>query len=1538
MLTNDDGIAVFSQLRIIRGVPGAIKLEFFFLWCSGDDPTRPDCAIPLFRNVTLMVSLLPSVITLRPLRYAGDFILTGESFSNETAPLVKVSDGAGNPVQNVSVVAFVISNVSAIDVGRPDYANQSINYIVIGSDPKLASDDPKYAYLTNQVQMTDLNGVASFQNLRVQGANSRSHLLGFYAWGVFAVWNNMEIDPAGNILVHEFTLVEPEDAGELGQGGYTLYPLRAVPRDAGQNDPWGTRGISVEGEYIGDMSVTIGNPVGSSVSRQLNVREGKRAIAVAVPYSHPSYDEELLQAVGSGLAPQAILNTRRWRQFKVIENAISAPSNAHGVANFTDVRFSIGGAEGLYRIRFFVNGNEDPDLFLWEVQSSLARVEFNASYEVQLAYATQGYLGCVATDPVFGCVGQGYVLYPPSKSVCAAQDAEVLAMKLQAYVPIQQQTANMMLQAADGAAYATDPTIPCWPLVVLSQPASGQYVVYLFNARGQGLEGKDASLYVRPDADHTRPAKSAYSLPSNPRVGIRSSWKELGGGAYVVDLESDVRVLWVQPPSCYNCSNAPFEYTFGIEGKTPTLLAGGGVHFHRFALLNDGTGNKSVAEDACGPDTEYPAFLSVQLPASNGTNGSAAQNASTIRIPLGTGLCADVIINEPLPASLVVGQPADTQLAVRVINATGHGLYGREVCLGWDDSGLVDSYSTMLAQLKAMNPLTRDFDDSDLRSCGVNVDCVRTVVVERSDGLCNVTEMDGSAVIGEVTLPYPAQLLRWLAFVRDPGIGYLGHPPTSVRGRCLQERLLLPYCQSDWYWSFVYPDVSTVRYVGLSSLNDEGLISPVPYPIPPYYVPDGSIAQAIFYEELISYDPYTTATGVQGRLTAAEVQSSPGFQPARQNDNMSLPVAVGTVTATPTSLLDLICISGDGCDPYRKLTDPGFGRLQVATSPGFLGTYYIRHDIDRAAIRVIAWPVGLFDTYPDYTRAGSAVLARDPMYGQLSLNTDSGGSILSVGSAFPFICAVNLSRPNGSPASRYRVRAAVEVARADGRWEETGAVLLRNQWSLPADANGVAACQQGFGVDWVDGALGTRPVIRLVFGIYVGSQRVLQTAASAPFVVSCPSRSLAARWVVPPNSRMIAGEHVPADQLPSLDVTLAPDWSAGAVNVVLWRPPPLEVVLVDADEGTVLGPSATPARPAIRCRLLAATQLSGRGIYVPHFVLSFDEAVLSSCVTGAYILSIRARLDWALPYALPLAAAQFEDSSANLSAPVPLLASPVPLRVSSHGVVELEVVTQPPTIVETLLPFNVSVRLLGQGLAPISDTPVVCAIDDDPAWPAAYAAFDAGGRIGQLTPVRNATAATGADGVANFMLTLVRGDPTTPLTLTFSSYFAETRTRPFRLRHHFRSLVIVSNVSADPDKAALYTVPLGTITLDPSKPRNPRTNETTQALRLQGVLVSTDPSLDTFTLDGPVIAVYDHAGLMVQGLGQVPVLPFLKTHPNHYHERRIPTLAQTHAHTCIQEIMQAQNISMKFLHIQYQRIVTQTRVYTHTNISQKCMS
>ena len=66
--------------------------------------------------------------------------------------------------------------------------------------------------------------------------------------------------------------------------------------------------------------------------------------------------------------------------------------------------FSRAGVPGIYRIRFFISGVEDPALFLWEVATSVKGMALNVSADIQRAEAAQSKYGCIKEDGVLGCI------------------------------------------------------------------------------------------------------------------------------------------------------------------------------------------------------------------------------------------------------------------------------------------------------------------------------------------------------------------------------------------------------------------------------------------------------------------------------------------------------------------------------------------------------------------------------------------------------------------------------------------------------------------------------------------------------------------------------------------------------------------------------------------------------------------------------------------------------------------------------------------------------------------------------------------------------------------------------------------------------------------------------------------------------------------------------------------------------------------------------------------------------------------------------
>jgi hypothetical protein len=394
--TNPDGVATFSDLHLKRGYPGTVRLRISLDWCEDtgcgerefeleqkglQDEKRVQ--IESFTDLTV----LPTPLNVRAVSTAPKVVQIGVPMSESGAaaarePAARVLDSDGAPVANATVVAFATANLSAIFAPRDGEAARP-RLVPVGMDRALSGQDaPKLTILKQAVAVTGADGIARFGRLMVWATTTRSAVIAFYYGGKFDLWN--AITPARGdgghaiLLVEEMALVDAEDTTQ-GTGGDSLHALRAVPRDTVKEKPWETRGKSVEGEVMTNVNVRVGFPVQQVASLRVWPVKGKRVVAVAAPYCSAEEEEEIAGSVGNEAARRAMLSSRLWRPFKVLQNAVSAASDDKGVAIFTDMSFSTSGVAGVYRIRFFVSGIEDPSLFLWQVYTSVRRIELNAS-------------------------------------------------------------------------------------------------------------------------------------------------------------------------------------------------------------------------------------------------------------------------------------------------------------------------------------------------------------------------------------------------------------------------------------------------------------------------------------------------------------------------------------------------------------------------------------------------------------------------------------------------------------------------------------------------------------------------------------------------------------------------------------------------------------------------------------------------------------------------------------------------------------------------------------------------------------------------------------------------------------------------------------------------------------------------------------------------------------------------------------------------------------------------------------------------------
>lgn len=156
-----------------------------------------------------------------------------------------------------------------------------------------------------------------------------------------------------------------------------------------------------------------------------------------------------------------------------------------------------------------------------------------------------------------------------------------------------------------------------------------------------------------------------------------------------------------------------------------------------------------------------------------------------------------MLLLAPLPPELSVGQDFGA-VTCRVVNASGQGMHGQEVCLGWEDvDDKVDGLSEALAQLRWLNPPAYGVYGKCLQNCTAALTsaasnmsvtpeqelaasclaaCQRNAVAD-SKGFCNVTDRHGyTSILGVRSqegvrssgMPYPIGLMRWRLFVRDP--------------------------------------------------------------------------------------------------------------------------------------------------------------------------------------------------------------------------------------------------------------------------------------------------------------------------------------------------------------------------------------------------------------------------------------------------------------------------------------------------------------------------------------------------------------------------------------------------------------------------------------------------------------------------------------------------------------------------------------------------------------------------------------------------
>eukprot|EP00960_Hanusia_phi_P009562 277672-Hanusia_phi.AAC.1 len=265
-----------------------------------------------------------------------------------------------------------------------------------------------------------------------------------------------------------------------------------------------------------------------------------------------------------------------------------------------------------------------------------------------------------------------------------------------------------------------------------------------------------------------------------------------------------------------------------------------------------------------------------------------------------------------------------------------------QVCLAWDDDHLQDPHSPLLAAMKSLNPIR---SSSSYGACILSclladplllpAQCVSSCklkLVSLSSNFCNLTDASGTVRISSISFPFPAGLLPWFLFLRNPldDPSYPQHAPELLRYRCLQTRegnSLPRSCTSDKFWTLVEED-TRVRFVNQTFLSSTDEPPTIRFPPPvPLLVRAGARADL----DTFTYSR-SSGAGVEGRTMVARFVAVPSQLPGSRRPSLDDGGGAGGGGGAAASVsLDLgllvssksnfVCIGGLGCNPSRSLTD-----------------------------------------------------------------------------------------------------------------------------------------------------------------------------------------------------------------------------------------------------------------------------------------------------------------------------------------------------------------------------------------------------------------------------------------------------------------------------------------------------------------------------------------------------------------------------------------------------------------------------------------
>lgn len=330
-VTDRAGDAQLTELRLLAGPPGLYLLKF-----GVEDADINSVAKPLQAPLRVLSEVL-HIEPLSPPPRGVEFGTAFEPFS------VQVLSDEWTGLMDKRVVVFSWSTPEL------EMTEATVHHIF----------GQGFAQLAGASAFTDVDGIATFGDLRVLAATQTWTYLFFYCEGVVVSWSGEIID--GNRPVAGMKAFAPPV--------YVSPILLSFLSDEVQIFAQVDGGIrlsdamlAAESRRIGQLCTDPRCPLGED---PIVVTEGSAfevTVAVKDFYGQPHQGVRVVATMAEAAGyflPQQYEPADRGddaQSHKQLVNPISEPSGVDGVARFTNMQFSARGQHGMYRLQFWANG------------------------------------------------------------------------------------------------------------------------------------------------------------------------------------------------------------------------------------------------------------------------------------------------------------------------------------------------------------------------------------------------------------------------------------------------------------------------------------------------------------------------------------------------------------------------------------------------------------------------------------------------------------------------------------------------------------------------------------------------------------------------------------------------------------------------------------------------------------------------------------------------------------------------------------------------------------------------------------------------------------------------------------------------------------------------------------------------------------------------------------------------------------------------------------------------------------------------------